>query len=76
MLPEQLSTAATSLLEAADKLAVVIEFIVGSDGQLRSSTVYRAIVRSTAQLTYNGVGAWLEGRGPAPPKVAASPSLQ
>jgi exoribonuclease-2 len=27
-------------------------------------------------LTYNGVGAWLEGTGPAPPKVAASADLQ
>ena len=76
MLPEQLSTATTSLEEAADKLAVVIEFVVGADGHVQSSTVYRAVVRNAAQLTYNAVGAWLEGRGPAPPKVAASPDLQ
>jgi VacB/RNase II family 3'-5' exoribonuclease len=76
MLPEQLSMAATSLQEGADKLAVVIEFGVGTDGHLGSSTVYRAVVRNSAQLTYNTVGAWLEGGGPAPPKVAASPNLQ
>ena len=76
MLPEQLSTATTSLQEAADKLAVVIEFVVGTAGHVQSSTVYRAVVRNTAQLTYNAVGAWLESRGPAPPKVAASPDLQ
>lgn len=76
MLPEQLSTATTSLEEAADKLALIIEFVVGTDGHVQSSTVYRAVVRNTAQLTYNAVGAWLEGRGSAPPKVAASPDLQ
>jgi VacB/RNase II family 3'-5' exoribonuclease len=76
MLPDQLSTATTSLEEGADKLAVVIEFVVGTNGQIASSTVYRAVVRNVAQLTYNAVGAWLEGRAPEPSKVAASPDLQ
>jgi len=44
MLPEQLSTDASSLLEAEDKLSIVIEFVVGSDGSVHSSSVYRAIV--------------------------------
>jgi VacB/RNase II family 3'-5' exoribonuclease len=76
MLPEPLSTAITSLQEGANKLAVVIEFVVGTDGHIHSSTVYRGVVRNTGQLTYNAVGAWLEDRGPAPPKVAVSPDLQ
>jgi VacB/RNase II family 3'-5' exoribonuclease len=76
MLPEQLSTSATSLQEAADKLAVVVEFVVSADGHVLSSTLYRGVVRNTAQLAYNAVGAWLEGNGAAPPKVAASPELQ
>lgn len=76
MLPEQLSTGITSLLETGDRLSVVIEFVVGSDGTIHSSSVYRAIVRNKAQLAYNGVGAWLEGRGEAPAKVAASNELQ
>src|SRR5579871_6505993 len=75
MLPEALSTGATSLLEDADRLAMVIEIIVGSDGAIQGGDVARAIVRNRAQLTYSGVGAWLEG-GAAPPKVAASPDLQ
>ena len=76
MLPEQLSTGATSLLETNDKLGVVIEFVVGKDGSVHSSNVYRAIVRNKAQLTYNAVGAWLENRSGAPDKVAASADLQ
>ncbi len=76
MLPEALSTGATSLLEDADKLAIVIEFVVSADGSVHSGTVYRAVVRNNAQLTYDAVGAWLEHKGPAPPKVAASTDLQ
>ncbi|MBZ5533674.1 MAG: RNB domain-containing ribonuclease [Acidobacteriia bacterium] len=76
MLPEDLSTGATSLLEGGDKLGVVTEFLADSDGQLSGHSVYRALLRNKAQLTYNAVGAWLEDRGPAPPKVASSPELQ
>lgn len=76
MLPEALSTGITSLLEAQDRLAVVIEFVVGGDGSVESSDVYAALVRNKAQLTYDGVGPWLERAGPAPAKVAASTDLQ
>ena len=76
MLPEPLSTGTTSLLEGADKLAIVIEFVVGITGHVESSLVSRAVVRNTAQLTYDAVGAWLDGRGPAPRNVAVSPELQ
>jgi VacB/RNase II family 3'-5' exoribonuclease len=76
MLPEELSTGATSLLENGDKLSIVIEFTVDAAGSVISSNVYRAVVRNKAQLAYNAVGAWLEGTGPAPAKVAASSELQ
>ena len=75
MLPEQLSTGLTSLNEAVDRLAVVVEWVVGSDGSVLSPDVYRALVRNQAQLAYNGVGAWLEGTAAPPPKVAASSDL-
>jgi VacB/RNase II family 3'-5' exoribonuclease len=75
MLPEELSTDLTSLNEKVDRLAVVVEFVVTAEGSVSSSGVYRALVRNQAQLTYNGVGAWLEGTGAPPPKVAASSEL-
>jgi len=76
MLPEELSTGKTSLLENQDCLSVVIEFVVDSTGVVNSPNVYRAVVRNKAQLQYNSVGAWLEGKSAAPPKVAASSDLQ
>ncbi len=76
MLPEELSTGATSLLENVDRLSVVTEFVVDPNGLLKSSDVYRAIVRNKAQLQYNSTGGWLEGKSPALPRVAASSDLQ
>jgi VacB/RNase II family 3'-5' exoribonuclease len=76
MLPEELSTGKTSLLENQDRLSVVTEFVVDGDGHLVSGNVYRALVRNQAQRQYNAVGAWLEGTTAAPAKVAASADLQ
>jgi exoribonuclease II len=75
MLPEQLSTDLTSLNQDADRLAVVVDMVVAPDGSIASGGVYRALVQNQAQLTYNGVGGWLEGSSAAPPKVAASAAL-
>src|SRR5712691_5539961 len=76
MLPEQLSTGTTSLLENQERLSVVTEFLVDQNGSVSGGTAYPAITRNKAQLTYNAVGAWLEGKGAAPPKVEASAELQ
>jgi VacB/RNase II family 3'-5' exoribonuclease len=76
MLPEKLSTDLTSLNEATDRLAMIVEFLVAPDGLISLGKVYRALVRNRAQLTYSGVGPWLEGRAAAPSKVAASAELQ
>jgi exoribonuclease-2 len=75
MLPEKLSTDLTSLNEGEDRLAVVVDFVVRPEGAVVRTDVYRGIVHNHAKLTYNAVGAWLEGRGPLPPKVAAVPGL-
>jgi VacB/RNase II family 3'-5' exoribonuclease len=75
MLPTELSEGITSLNENEDRVAVVIEFAVDSAGAASDGKAYRALVRNRAQLAYNGVGAWLENRGPAPAKVAANADL-
>jgi exoribonuclease-2 len=76
MLPEELSTDLTSLNENADRRAVVIEYVIGQDGSIGCGAICRALVRNQAQLTYNGVGPWLENTAAPPPKVAASAALQ
>jgi len=76
MLPEQLSTGISSLLEGADRLSIVIEAVVSPEGQVQSGDVCRAITQNKAQLTYDAVGSWLEGKAAAPEKVASSAELQ
>ena len=75
MLPESLSTDLTSLAEARDRLAIVVEMAVGPDGAVTASDVYRALVRNQAKLAYDSVAAWLDGTGKAPAAVAAWPAL-
>jgi len=75
MLPAELSEGITSLNENQDRVAVVIEVCVDASGTASDGKAYRALVRNRAQLAYNSVGAWLEGRGDAPAKVAANGEL-
>jgi VacB/RNase II family 3'-5' exoribonuclease len=75
MLPPELSEDITSLNEDEERAAIVIEFKVDAEGNASDGAAYRALVRNRAQLAYNGVGAWLEGKGTAPAKVAASSAL-
>ncbi|MGD1008977.1 MAG: RNB domain-containing ribonuclease [Candidatus Aminicenantales bacterium] len=75
MLPEKLSTDLTSLNPGADRLAIVVGMVVRPEGSLGDSDVYRALVRNRAQLAYNGVAAWLEGRSPVPQAAAGVAGL-
>lgn len=72
MLPEKLSTDLTSLNPDEERLAIVIEMVIGADGSLGNSDVYRARVRNHAKLTYNSVAAWLDGSADIPEAVAAA----
>lgn len=76
MLPEVLSTDATSLHESQERLAVVVEMQVAAGGTVSASTVYRANVLNRAKLTYNAVSAWLDGAGPPPAQLATVPQLE
>ncbi|MCC6126295.1 MAG: RNB domain-containing ribonuclease [Pirellulales bacterium] len=76
MLPEKLSTDITSLNPGVDRLAVVVEMVVGADGALADSAIYRAGVHNRAKLAYNRVAAWLEDGAAAPEAVAALSGLE
>jgi exoribonuclease-2 len=76
MLPTELSTDLTSLNENEDRAAVVVEWVVDSEGTVGLTSIYRAAVRNKAQLAYSHVGQWLEGTAEPDVKVAASKDLQ
>lgn len=75
MLPEMLSTDLTSLNHEQDRAAIVVEMLVGEDGTVGESQVYRAIVRNHAKLAYDSVAAWLEGTHPMPEAIGRAPGL-
>jgi exoribonuclease-2 len=76
MLPADLSTDLTSLLEDQDRLSIVIEMRLRDSGEAPAPEVYRAWIRNHAKLAYNSTGAWLEGRGPIPPAIARVPGME
>lgn len=69
MLPDELSSDLTSLLPNVNRLAVVTEFTVSTDGTISKPDIYRARLTNHAKLVYDDVGAWLEGHGPPPPEL-------
>ena len=75
MLPEQLSTDLTSLVEGAERLVVVVDLTVDATGDVADTRVYRALIVNRAKLTYDGVGLWLAGAAPVPQALAAIPGL-
>src|ERR1017187_7164544 len=61
MLPDRLSTQLTSLNQDVDRPSIIIEFVVATDGTVRSHDVYLSRVENRAKLAYGSVGAWLDG---------------
>lgn len=76
MLPEKLSTDLTSLNEGVDRLAMVIEMTVETNGEITASDIYQAWVLNHAKLTYDRVAGWLDGLSPAPEKLQAVDGLK
>jgi len=71
MLPEKLSTDLTSLNLSEERLSLVVEMVIDSNGTLQDSDIYRARVANHAKLAYNSVAAWLDGSGSLPGAIAA-----
>jgi exoribonuclease-2 len=76
MLPEELSTNITSLVAGQDRQAVVISFEVAADGTTTNVDVFPAWIHNRAKLSYDAVGRWLDGAGPAPDEIKNTPGLE
>ena len=76
LLPEELSTDLSSLLERRDRLAVIVELIIKENGDVPENNVFHGLVRNRAKLNYEEVGAWLDENAPEPPKAAANEALR
>ncbi|PWT92160.1 MAG: ribonuclease II, partial [Blastocatellia bacterium] len=76
MLPEDLSTNKSSLLQDQDRLAIVIEFLVDNAGALITRDVYRAVVRNYSKMSYEIVGKWLDKQSEVPDEVSRVPKLE
>ncbi len=70
MLPEKLSTNLTSLNPDEDRLAIVVEMVIDNEGFVTSPHVYRAKVRNKAQLAYDAISDWIDGKIPPPEALA------
>jgi len=75
MLPEKVSNDFTSLKLNEDRLSIVVEMLIGTDGALKDSKIYRAWVHNHAKLAYNSVAAWLEKDSDIPEAIAVVQGL-
>jgi exoribonuclease-2 len=76
MLPPELSTDRTSLLDSQDRLSIIIELHITDSGDVTARDVYPGRLRNRAKLAYSTTGAWLEGRGPIPSSIASVPGME
>ncbi len=76
MLPEELSTDMTSLVDGADRSSIVMQMVVDKDGAVKSTDVYQATLHNHAKLSYESVGAWLDKNGQVPKGVASVPGME
>jgi ribonuclease R len=55
MLPRRLSNDVCSLVEGADRLTVTVEMVISPGQRVRSSSMYRSVIRSVQRLDYDRV---------------------
>jgi exoribonuclease-2 len=65
MLPLELSAGMTSLNENGDRMAVMMSFTVGANGEMSDEQISRAWVRNRAQLAYSRVGPFIDAHAGA-----------
>ena len=75
MLPLKLSAGITSLLPGKDCPAMVVDYWVLADGNVRYGSIRRVLVENKAKLVYEQVGAWLDGTGPEPESISSVSGL-
>jgi ribonuclease R len=61
MLPERLSSDLCSLRPEVDRLAMVVELRIATDGRVGDALFHEAVVRSRAGLAYEEAARWLAG---------------
>jgi exoribonuclease-2 len=76
MLLDDLSFNLTSLIQDADRNAIVIDMIIDDHGAVTKKDVYLGLVRNQAKLDYPSIGQWFEKGGDPPAKVAGLPGLK
>lgn len=76
MLPEELSTDATSLNEGVDRLAIVTDMTIKENGDVPESTFFRALVHNHAKFSYEEIGEWLDENGEMPEELLRHPELK
>jgi ribonuclease R len=70
MLPHALSSEACSLSPGAERLAVTSEIVVSADGEPRSASFYRSVIRSDRRLSYDELDRFFAGEAEAPAEIA------
>ena len=64
MLPRTLSNGICSLTEGETRLALSVDMIINSKAQVTFSTIYKSVIKSKKQMTYEKVEEVLEGNTP------------
>src|ERR1051325_6729161 len=76
MLPDELSSDVTSLVANEDRRGIVTELVLAPDGVVKSTNIYPALLRNHAKLSYESIGAWLDGHTEVPEGAKAVSGLE